>query len=260
MLLVMVALVAVIDDGGATAKPAAATRPFAYRYLFSSSHVAKTAVAYGWNLIDVSGKSEADALPRGTRALLWVGDWSNDSCTWQISDADLTRQVRATANDKHVAGYYYSDEPDPVACPDAPAQHMARSKLIRGLAPAKFTVMVASSNSDSSPAELPLWRGAATFVGIDPYPCYRAKPCDFGDVTRMIRAADRAHIRYWGVLQAFGDDGWRWPTASELTTLTGIWGRSHAEGSMTFSWTWDGQSLAGKPNLLRVLREFNRGG
>jgi hypothetical protein len=241
--------------GGAKPQPR-----FAYRYIYSSRLVARTAQSYGWNLIDVSSKDEVDALPYGTRGLVWVGDWNNATCSWEISDARLTSKVVSMVGDRKVVGFYFSDEPDPIACPGAPRRHGQRSALIRRLDPAAFTVMVVRSNTATSASEVKLWGGAATYVGLDPYPCEKGEACDFTRMTRMIQAADSAHIAYWGVQQAFADYHWRWPTAAELTRIGAIWKASNATGSMTFAWKWKNSRLAPHPALLAVLRRFNRSG
>jgi hypothetical protein len=244
------------DTGpGSSGKPKAR---FAYRYVFDSGAQAGAVVAHGWNLIDVDSRARADALPRGARALMWVGDYDNTSCDWQVSDASLQSEIAGMRGDPKVAGYFYSDEPDPFACPQAPAQHRARSALIHKLDPAKFTVMVMDSNSgQTSLRQVPLWKGAADFVGLNPYVCYRDKPCNFGWANAMIHAADRAGFAYWGAVQAFADKDWRWPTPAEEQRMLGQWSASHASGYMTFSWTWDQNALSSQPGLLDVFRRFN---
>ena len=85
----------------------------ALRYLVNSGDVASEAAADGWTLLDTGPyKSIIDALPPGTQALVWVGDYDNASCSWQVSDASLTSDVTALAGDVRVAGYFISDEPD----------------------------------------------------------------------------------------------------------------------------------------------------
>lgn len=237
---------------GADARPA-------IRYVFNSNAAPSAAAAAGWNLLDVNSKAEADALPTGTRGLIWLGDYDNTSCDWERSAETLERALAGTAGDPKVLGFLFSDEPDPSACPEAPAQHKARSRLIHALAPGKLTVMVADSNSGpQSLAQTPLWRGAADRVALDPYPCYRGKKCDFSWITKVIQRANAAKLPYWGVVQAFADRTWRWPTAAEARRMLSLWERSRASGLMTFAWTWDGKNLRSRP-ALNVLARFNKG-
>jgi Calcineurin-like phosphoesterase len=255
-------VLSVLSGGVGAAAPGVDARLPAprYRYIYNSDSDPAAAAANGWNLIDVGSRASADALPKGSRGLIWVGDYDNSSCSWEVSDAALQHEV-AGGGDAKVAGYFFSDEPDPYGCPDAPAQHAARSNLIHRLDPGKLTVMVIDANSGAQTLQqLRLWRGAADYVGLDPYPCYRGKRCDYGWIDAVIRAADRARLRYWGVVQAFDDDTWRWPTPAEATHMLRQWARSRERGYMTFAWRWAGRTLASRPALLAVLRRFNHAG
>ena len=234
--------------------------PPRYRYIFSSDSAPTAVASHGWNLLDVSSQSAADQLPGRTRGMMYMGDYDNSTCDWEVSDIELTAKVAAMAGDAKVAGYYFSDEPDPHACPTAPGQHRARSQLIHGLDPGKMTVMTMDSNSGhASLDQIPLWVGAADYVGLDPYPCYHGAPCKYAWINAIIEAADRAGLSYWGVVQAFQDSTWRWPTAREERHMLCQWANSRESGYVVFSWTWAGQSLSNRPRLLRVLTRFNQG-
>jgi len=243
--------------GGAKGRKGHAPR---YRYMFSSESAQAVVAAHGWNLLDVSSQSSADQLPGRTRGIMYVGDYDNSTCDWEIPDLELTAQVAAMAGDPEVAGYYFSDEPDPYACPTAPEQHRARSQLIHSLDPQKMTVMAMDSNSgQASLDQIPLWVGAADYVGLDPYPCYQNAACNFAWIDRIIEAADRAGLSYWGVVQAFADSTWRWPTAREERHMLCQWATSRESGYVVFAWTWAEQSLSNQPRLLRMLTRFNEG-
>jgi len=236
-----------------------------FRFIYNSSSTVTTVVANGWNLIDVGSQWSADRLPGRTKGLVWVGDYDNGSCSWEMSDSELRAQVAAAAHDAKVFGYFFSDEPNPYACRNAPAQHRARSSLIHSLDPATRTVIVLDSNGFKGRAtrdaldQLPLWKGSADYVGLDPYPCYQHTACDFSWIDRNIRAADAAGLSYWGVVQAFDDASWRWPNPAELSHMLAQWGASRETGYMTFAWSWAGNSLASRPDLLGILRRFNGG-
>jgi len=258
MLLLLLPL-AFVSAGAAPAAHESVANPRpALRYLFNSGSAQGAAAAAGWNLLDVSSKDEADALPPGTRGLMWLGDYDNTTCDWERPDAELEGLLAGTAGDPHVYGFLLSDEADPFACPAAPAQHRARAQLVRKLSGGKVTVIVVDSNSGRQTLDqIPRWAGAADRIALDPYPCYRDKSCDYAWVRRVIAAADSAHLRYWGVAQAFSDHTWRWPTPAEERRLLALWTRSHASVLMTFAWRWDGHELRSRPKLLDVLRRFN---
>ncbi len=231
-----------------------------YRFLYNSDSDAATVASYGWNLIDVGSKWAADQLPAGAKGLVWVGDYDNTTCAWQVSDSSLTSTVNSMIGDAKVVGYFFSDEPDPYACPNAPSQHKARSDLIHKLDATKLTVMVMDANSgQQSLSQIPLWVGAANYVGLDPYPCYQGKPCNYSWIDSIINAADQAGLSYWGVAQAFSDSTWRWPTPDEESHMLSQWAASHESGLMTFAWTWAGSTLSSQPGLLSVLQSFNTG-
>jgi hypothetical protein len=231
-----------------------------YRFIFASEQAGAAVAANGWNLVDVGSKWDADRVPAGTHGLVWIGDYDNSTCAWQVSDEELTRRVTSMASDPKVIGFFFSDEPNPFLCPSAPAEHKARSALIHRLAPGKITVMVVDSNRGAeSLKQIPLWRGAADYIGLDPYPCYPGAPCIYSRITSIIDAADQAGLRYWGVVQAFADSEWRWPTPAEERHMLSQWAKSRQKGYMTFAWTWAGHTLSGNKRLLTVLRRFNRG-
>jgi hypothetical protein len=228
--------------------------------MFDSSSAEKRVAAAGYNLLDVGSKWAADRLPKGTRGLFWVGDYDNSSCSWQVSDSELRSEVRGAVGDRKVAGYFFSDEPDPFACPNAPRQHRERSGLIHSLDPKKFTVVDVDANSGrDSLRQIPLWRGAADYIALDPYPCYPGKACNYAWISAVIRAANRAHIRYWGVAQAFSDSDWRWPSPAEERHMLRQWAASKQSGFMTFAWSWAGNTLADRPALVKALSDFNHG-
>src|SRR5437667_6928468 len=125
--------------------------------------------------------------------MMYAGDYDNSTCEWEVSDSELTAKVAELVGDPKVAGYYFSDEPDPYACPSAPRQHRARSRLIHSLDRGKMTVMTMDSNSaQASLDQVPLWVGAADYVGLDPYPCYQNAPCNFAWIDAIIEAPDPA--------------------------------------------------------------------
>jgi hypothetical protein len=70
--------------------------------MIDSGSSARLVASYGWNLLDVSSRSAADRLPPKTRGLVWLGDYDNSSCTWEVSDAELRRDVPEMAHDPKV--------------------------------------------------------------------------------------------------------------------------------------------------------------
>jgi hypothetical protein len=236
--------------------------PPRFRYLFHTGSNQPRAASIGFNLLDVDAKASADALPAGTRGLYWLGDYLNaPTCDWEKSDATISAKVLAARGDPKVWGYYFSNEPDPYGCPDAVAQHRARARLIRSLDPAKKTYISLDMNwREQALRQIPQWVGVADYVGLNPYICFVGhRTCDFAWLNRVIRAANDAHLVYFGHVQAFQAEEWRWPSASELRRMLERWAASNEKGYAVFTWSWGGSVLASQPRLMRLLKQFNTG-
>jgi chitodextrinase len=225
----------------------------------------------GATLIDVGSKSSADSLPAGLQGMVWLGDYDNTACGWQVSDSSLSSTVTAAKGDPKVYGWFFSDEPNPVTCPNAPAQHKARSDLIHSIDPNTKTFVVLDSNGFSGNLtpdainQIPLWVGSADFIGLDPYPCLVNKSCNYTFISNMIAKADATGVPYVGVLQAFdgtaAGEQFRQPTASELQTMVNLWAASHEAGSAYFAWDWPAANwyLSAHPDLESVIQGFYTG-
>lgn len=232
-----------------------------YRYMTDLPDGA-TAARYGYNLADVGPyPSLIDALPSGMRALVWIGDYSHDTCSFSRSDPDVRAAVSGVANDPKVAGFYIEDEADYALpadgghCPDVVAQVTARAALVHGLAPSKFTYQVVSD-----PNNYAAFAHATDVMGVTGFPCQVGSGCDWNMIPSRIAALDAAHVaHYWAVLDAFGAEQWRWPTPAELTRMIWQWQQSRWEGQQTFAWTWRGSVLSSQPGILDVLDRLNTG-
>ena len=245
-----------------TTVPRAAPPPYRYMYEHDRSPSGYDRIAAaGFNLIDVGPyASSLDAMaPLKVKGLVWLGDYDNATCSWERSDSTIRSQVSAIKGHPNAAGYFISDEPQLSACPNAPAQHKARSDLVKSLDPGRFTMIVLDSNNPDSTSTYVAWRATSDYQGLDPYPCRPGKPCDFAMIDRHVAAADAAGLRYWAVVQAFEDNNWRWPTPDEETTMLRHWAASHWEGYAAFAWQWAGSTLDDQPGLVRALATFNSG-
>jgi hypothetical protein len=177
-----------------------------------------------------------------------------------VSDATLTSDVTRMKGDAKVFGYYISDEPnDATNCPNAPAQHAARTALIHSIDPSAIVVIVLDATGDHELARFSQWSTPtdADVIGIDPYPFITGKSPDWALVNDAVSAADAAHFNYWFVVQSFSNFEYRFPTAPELQTLLGMAASSHAQGLMTFAWRYSGNCLCDHPDLLSVWSAYN---
>jgi hypothetical protein len=262
----VLAVVALIGSIGGPARSSAAGPGTSsrsappYRYIFHTGSNQTGAASVGFNLLDVDAKAEADALPRGTRGLYWLGDYLNSpTCDWEKPDATIVAKVRAGKGDPKIWGYYFSNESDPYGCPNAVAQHRTRARLIKSIDAAKATYISLDMNwREQALKQIPLWVGVTDYVGLNPYICFVGhRACDFGWLDRVIAAANRAHLAYFGHVQAFQAEEWRWPSTTELRRMLDRWAASKQKGYAVFTWSWGGSVLSSRPQLVRVLRRFN---
>ena len=241
--------------------------PARWRFAYSNWTEQDLMPEFGYNLIEVFSKAEADATPAGTQGQVWLQDYDNSTCTWELTDAQITTLVSAMANDPKVSGFYFSNEPDPFACPNAPAQHKARSNLIHLLAPTKYTLIGLDANwRDHFNKYGSMWVGTADYLNYNPYICFgsNTSTCDYAWLDHVLSVAQSLPQPYFVSLQAFksSDGWWRWPTALEEAqmlnrlkdpALTGL------RGYLTFSWNWDNDPLLVHPDVLAEIQAYNLG-
>jgi len=212
---------------------------------------------YGYRLVDAT-PSQVSMVGPGQKALVWVGNYDKVSCVWQTTDAQIKYWISTfhlDTSDK-VYGYYIADEPDGSRCSNAPHDIAIRTALIHRLDPAHPVTYVVLEHPD----QYTLYAGAEDIIGADPYPCHWGAPCDMTKIPDAIAALRAAGIaRYWGVLEAFQDSYYRYPTADELTAMIKQWQASAWSGEQTFAWAWAGNNLSDHPDLLAVLAKLNSG-
>jgi chitodextrinase len=250
---------------GLTASTAAcSTSGIRWRFAYSNRLDQGLMPQYGFNLIDVSTKSEADATPPGTQGQLWLYDYDNTTCSWEKDDTYVRNMVSSVANDPKVAGFYFSNEPDPFACPNAPQQHKDRNALIKSLAPTKYTLIGIDANwREHFDQYGTMWRGAADYVNYNPYICYVGAPCDFAWEDHVLQVAQSLGQPFFVALQAFKEGTeWRWPTAAEETQMLDRLkdpSLTNLAGYLTFSWDWQNDPLLNHPDVLGAIQNFNLG-
>jgi hypothetical protein len=191
--------------------------------------------AVGFNHID-SGPYEEDIAPladRGLKGFIWLGGYSNTSCRFEESDNWVRSRVQAIAGHAGVGAYFIDDEPDAAKCPTAPDQMRARSDLVKSLDPGATTFLV-TYHVD----QLRLFAGTVDVLALNKYPCSYQYGCRYHLINMQVAEADRLGVRYWGVIQAHGDDWYKVPTPDELHRQFEYWRRSNMEGYLVFSWRW----------------------
>lgn len=164
---------------------------------------------------------------------VWVqpGHWDNSTCSLSDPDARAVRKARLAVATGGVIGFYLADEPDPAACPNAPATLAARSALLHRQFPGIETVIALYQNVSQ-------FAHSADALALDPYPCQNGR-CDYALITRLAADADRAGVKYYGVIQAFGDLlRYDLPTTAELHRIFETWRATDMSGYFVFAWSW----------------------
>ncbi|HET7047345.1 MAG TPA: DNRLRE domain-containing protein [Solirubrobacteraceae bacterium] len=240
--------------------------------------------AAGFDLID-SSPATVDDLAGGLKGMVWVGNYNNATCSWSVSDATLQGYVAAHKGDPKVGVWLISDEPNPVMCPTAPAQHKARTDLIHSVDPtAKVLVVLDGNSGQASRDQLPDWVGTADAFGLDPFTCYQGQSsCVLSWIDTLAASADRVGLPYWGVVQAFGNPSGsgasytsldssglkvtgdaRLPTADELHEEFVHWRATRMLSYLVFAWRQPAATpslwLANQPALVSQLTIENAAG
>jgi hypothetical protein len=231
-------------------------------------------VALGFNFMDTGPDRDTvrGIAARGARPFVWLGGYSNDDCAFVESDDWVRSHVRAIATKRHrrrghgrrrgrakplVGAYFIDDEPDAAECPTAPAQIKARAKLVKSIDPRPPTFIVTNKED-----QLKRFARTVDIIGLDHYPCSIPNGCVYSKIGAQARVADRLRIRYWGVIQAYGDDYYKVPTAAELHQQFVHWRRTHMEGYLVFAWQYPRDDpahwLSNNPSLQAQLAIENR--
>ena len=229
--------------------------------------------AIGFNFIDTGPYAEEirPLAARGLKGFIWLGGYSNSRCRFYESNRWIRSHVRAIAprrrgrrpghRQRHrprVGGYFIDDEPDATACPSAPAQVRARARLVKSIDPRPPTFIVMNEEK-----EMKLFAGTVDIIGLNHYPCSIESGCNYSKIDSQAAKADRLGIRYWGVIQAFGDDWFKLPTPDELHQQFVHWRATNMEGYLVFAWHWPSTDsslwLANHPELQSQLAKENGG-
>lgn len=242
-LLVLAAVIAVTSSGcGASDTERAALAhhhgPYTLRGLYdrdqSHSGFAKEA-ALGFTMID-SGPYRSQLRPlaaRGLKAFVWLGGYSNTSCRFVRDDRWIRSHVGAVAGNPAIAAYFIDDEPDAERCPTAPEQIYQRSRLVKSIDPRPVT-FIAAYKVD----QFALFAGATDVMALDHYPCSVERGCRMSIIDAEAAEADRLGIRYWGVIQAHGDEWYKVPTPAELHAEFEHWRATNMSAYLVFAWHW----------------------
>ena len=210
-------------------------------------------VAAGFTALDRAAyRDYLDGLPAGVKALVWLGDYDNTTCTWEKSDDWIRTHVEAIAGHPAIAAYYIADEPHLWDCPLVAVHLKARSDFVNSLDPTHPTMAVIEPHWPENPYTP--YVGMVDIIGVDRYPCSYVSGCVFSKIDDTLALLDQAGVpHYWAFIQAFADSYYRMPTADEVHEEFRHWRQSRMEGYVVFSWAYGTDTLENHPDLIDAL-------
>lgn len=225
--------------------------------------------ATGFNTVMADPYKESlDPLTaQGLKGVVWLGAWmSAPACKFERDDATIRSQIAPIAGHPAILAYYLGDEPRVTECPSAPAMFKQRSDLVHSLDPGSTTFTVIQAYENGITYDYKPWAGVVDVVGLDVYPCAKAKPtCDLAAIDGAVAAAQKAGIgRYWAIVQDFQDCFYRLPAPSEIAAQFDRWAASDMAGYLVFSWNYQpadksciGTNLESHPENVAQLKSEN---
>jgi hypothetical protein len=222
----------------------------------------------GFTIFDTgSSKSQIRALPRGVKALVWLGQ----KCPTR-ADASFKTTIRRLAKVKRVFGYYLSDEPHVADCPGGPAALATRASYIRKRSNNTQKSFIVLDRTYDYHAFRPA-ASRVSMIGLDPYPCSTAHPnCRLYEINEAVNPAVRQGIprnRIVPVYQAFGQENtgdhyYNQPSPARMRDMLARWARLVPHPPMDYTYGWRNQgsanpTLVDSPALQQVFKDYFAG-
>lgn len=216
--------------------------------------------ALGFNLADVESRSQLDALPRGVKALVYLGLTNG-------ADASFQAIVNAYKGNPNLFGFYLADEPNA----GLEANLKAEADWIHANVPGAKTFMV-EQNVSSLANPVYVYTPANTNIdlfGIDGYPVRTDVPggLDYSIIPRDVSAAEAAGVPQQDIVpvyQAFGGGGYLpfiAPTSSQEQQILSIWGSLVPNPAFDYAYSWGAQAgdtaISNDPGLQAVFAAHN---
>ena len=238
-------------------------------YAYGAS--ASQAAANGFNLVDLQYASSVNALPEGSKALIWLNEGSGVT-------ASFINKVTPLIGNSKVYAFYLTDEPDPTGkyhTQVSAANLKAESDWIHAHFPgAKTFITLMNMGSFENPNYTNTYNPANTgidFYGINPYPV-RSTVVDFNFIDRSVTAALAAGIPLSSIVpvyQTFGGGGWAtntggsyvMPTTAQMQTMIDHWEKLVPSPAFDMAYKWSSQngetSLGNTSSMQAFFRDLN---
>ncbi|MER9893823.1 calcium-binding protein [Mesorhizobium sp. M0119] len=240
---------------------------------YTSGGSATEIATAGFNLADVQYASQVDALPDGTKGLVYLNE--HEGVT-----ASFIEKMTPFLGNPNVFGFYLVDEPDPTGRwgTYATAENLkAESDWIHEHFPgAKTFITMMNMGSPTNPDFTNTYNPANTHIdyfGIDPYPVRTGTDTvDYDMIDRAVAAAVKSGIpanNIVPVYQAFGGGNWEtsdggrqvMPTPEQMQTMIDHWAALVPTPGFDYTYKWGTQNgdtaLESSSELQAVFREHN---
>ncbi|UVK44017.1 calcium-binding protein [Mesorhizobium sp. AR07] len=240
----------------------------------SGGSAAEVATA-GFNLVDVSSVDELNALPAGTKGLVWLNEANG------VTSSFIQKVTPFIGNPK-AFGFFLVDEPDPTGqwgTYATAANLKAESDWIHSNLPgAKSFITMMNMGSSANPDFSNTFNPANTHIdyyGLDPYPVRTGTSAvDYNMIDRTVAAAVNSGIpvsQMVPVYQTFGggsfttDTGGKYvlPTATQEQTMLDHWANLVPSPAFDYAYAWGSQqgdtALGNSAALQALFLQHNHG-
>ena len=191
-----------------------------------------------FNLLTVNpNEPDLDRLRNsGLKGLIWLGGYDNDECEFSENNAWVLDKIGELGDHPAAYAWFIDDEPH-ADCPNVREDIRGRSDLIKNNLPGALTVV--SENEVEAFDEL---ANTTDVLVIVSYPCSHEDGCVYDKVDDDVQAAKEAGVpRFWGAIQAFGEEYYKMPNNAETRELFRTWNRTGMGGYMAYIWRSDGE-------------------
>lgn len=239
---------------------------------YTSGGSAKAVGAAGFNLVDVSSVEELNALPEGTKGLVWLDEGQG------VTPSFLAK-VKPFIDNSKVFGFFLMDEPDPTGkwgTYARPQDLKAQSDWLHTNIPGAktfITMMNLGSTENPDYSNNYNWNNThIDYFGLSAYLFRTSTTPDYSWIDRHVEAALAGGIamdQIVPIYQGFGGGNWdtdtggsyRTPTAAELQKMLDRWEAAVPDPVFDYAYKWGTQNgdvgLESLPALQTVFKTHN---
>jgi len=235
---------------------------------YASGGSASEVTTAGFNLVDVSSVDQLNALPAGTKGLVWLNEANG-------ATSSFIQKVTPFIGNPNLFGFFLVDEPDPTGkwgTYATAANLRAESDWIHTNLPgAKTFITMMNMGSSANPDFSNTYNPANTHIdyyGLDPYPVRTGiSTVDYNMIDRTVAAAVASGIpvnQIVPVYQTFGggsfttDTGGQYvlPTVTQEQTMLDHWAKLVPSPAFDYAYAWgsqQGDTALGSSSALQAL-------